>query len=35
VTADAVANLIQEGIAQRDYPGMIINDMSRLNELAS
>ncbi len=35
VTADAVANLIQEGIAQREYPGMIINDMSRLNELAS
>ncbi len=35
VTADAVANLIQEGVAQRDYPGMIINDMSRLNELAS
>ncbi len=35
VTADAVANLIQEGIVQREYPGMIINDMSRLNELAS
>ncbi|MHA7871146.1 MAG: Crp/Fnr family transcriptional regulator [Hyphococcus sp.] len=34
VTADAVASLIQEGVAQRDYPGMIINDMSRLNELA-
>lgn len=35
VTADAVASLIQEGVAQRDYPGMIIKDMSRLNELAS
>lgn len=35
VTADAVANLIQEGVAQRDYPGMVINDMARLNELAS
>lgn len=35
VTADAVASLIQEGVAQRDYPGMVINDISRLNELAS
>ncbi|MEM9619982.1 MAG: Crp/Fnr family transcriptional regulator [Pseudomonadota bacterium] len=35
VTADAVASLIQDGVAQRDYPGMVINDISRLNELAS
>jgi len=34
VTADAVATLIQDGIAERDYPGMVINDISRLNELA-
>lgn len=34
VTADAVASLIQEGVAQREYPGLIINDISRLNELA-
>lgn len=33
--AGAVATLIQEGIAQRDYPGLIVNDMSRLNQLAS
>ena len=32
--AAAVAALIQEGVAQRDYPGLIINDMTRLNELA-
>ncbi|MEM8771967.1 MAG: Crp/Fnr family transcriptional regulator [Pseudomonadota bacterium] len=35
VAAGAVASLIQEGVAQRDYPGLIINDMSRLNKLAS
>lgn len=34
VTAAAVATLIQEGIAQRDYPGLIINDMARLNQVA-
>jgi len=34
VTADAVATLIQDGVAKRDYPGMVINDISRLNELA-
>ncbi len=33
--AAAVAALIQEGVAQRDYPGLIVNDMSRLNQLAS
>ncbi len=32
--AAAVAALIQEGVAQRDYPGLIINDMARLNQLA-
>lgn len=35
VSAAAVAMLIQEGIARRDYPGLIIDDMSRLNELAN
>ena len=34
VAAAAVATLIQEGVAQRDYPGLIVNDMSRLNDLA-
>ncbi len=33
--AEAVAVLIQEGVAQRDYPGLIVNDMARLNKLAS
>ena len=33
--AGAVAVLIQEGVAQRDYPGLIVNDMARLNRLAS
>lgn len=32
--AAAVAALIQEGVAQRDYPGLIVNDMARLNQLA-
>ncbi len=34
VAAGAVAALIQEGVAQRDYPGLIVNDMTRLNQLA-
>ncbi len=34
VAAAAVATLIQEGIAQRDYPGLVVNDMTRLHELA-
>lgn len=34
IAASAVASLIQDGIAQRDYPGLIINDISRLNTLA-
>ncbi len=34
IAAGAVAALIQEGVAQRDYPGLVINDMTRLNELA-
>ncbi|MFC2951704.1 Crp/Fnr family transcriptional regulator [Marinicaulis aureus] len=33
--AGAIAALIQEGVAQRNYPGLIVNDMSRLNQLAS
>ena len=32
--AAAVALLIQEGVASRDYPGMIVQDMTRLSELA-
>ena len=32
--AAAVAALIQEGVAQRDYPGLVVNDMARLNQLA-
>ncbi len=35
VSAAAVAMLIQEGVARRDYPGLIIDDMSRFNELAN
>jgi len=35
VTASAVATLIQDGIAQRDYPGLVIRDIQRLNQLAS
>lgn len=34
VAAGAVAALIQEGVAERDYPGLIVNDMTRLNQLA-
>lgn len=33
--AEAVAALIQGGVAQRDYPGLLVKDMSRLNQLAS
>lgn len=32
--ANSVAILIQENIAERDYPGLIINDMARFNALA-
>ena len=35
IAASAVAALIQEGVAKREYPGLIINDMQRLNQLAS
>ena len=34
LAASAVATLIQEGVAQRDYPGLLINDMRRLNQLS-
>lgn len=34
IAAAAVATLIQDGAARREYPGLIVNDMSRLNELA-
>lgn len=33
--ANAVAKLIQTGVARRDYPGLVIEDMARLNKLAS
>ena len=32
--ASAVAALIQDGVARRDYPALIINDIRRLNALA-
>ena len=35
IAASAVASLIQEGVAKREYPGLIVNDMQRLNQLAS
>ena len=34
LAASAVASLIQDGVAQRDYPGLIINDIRRLSELS-
>lgn len=34
-TASAIARLIQDGIARRDYPGLVIDDISRLSRLAS
>ncbi|GAB4517783.1 MAG: hypothetical protein Kow00133_02380 [Amphiplicatus sp.] len=34
-TAGAIAQLIQEGVARRDYPGLIIDDIAELNRLAS
>lgn len=33
-TACAVAALIQEGVARRDYPGLIVTDLDRLTKLA-
>lgn len=33
--ANAVAQLILQGVARRDYPGLVIDDMMRLNRLAS
>lgn len=32
--ANAVARLIASGVARRDYPGLIIDDMGQLNRLA-
>ncbi|MEK7264543.1 MAG: Crp/Fnr family transcriptional regulator [Pseudomonadota bacterium] len=32
--ANAVAKLIQSGVARRDYPGLIIDDMAQLGRLA-
>lgn len=32
--ANAVARLIQSGIARRDYPGLVIDDIDELNRLA-
>lgn len=34
-TANAIARLIQNGIARREYPGLVIDDISGLNRLAS
>ena len=34
VSANAVASLIQDGVAKREYPGLIITDIARLNQLA-
>lgn len=34
-TANAIARLIQDGIARRDYPGLVIDDIAQLNRLAS
>lgn len=33
--ARAVARLIQEGVARRDYPGLVIEDMALFNQMAS
>ena len=35
LVANAVAQLIQDEIARRDYPGLVISDISQLNKLAS
>lgn len=35
VAASAVAQLIQDGVARRDYPGLIIADMAEFSRLAS
>jgi CRP-like cAMP-binding protein len=32
--ANAVAHLIRSGVARRDYPGLVIEDMARLNRLS-
>lgn len=32
--ANAVAHLIASGVARRDYPGLVIEDMAQLNRLA-
>ncbi len=32
--ANAVARLISSGVARRDYPGLVIEDMAQLNRLA-
>ncbi|MEZ5920984.1 MAG: cyclic nucleotide-binding domain-containing protein [Parvularculaceae bacterium] len=33
--ANAVAKLIQSGVARRDYPGLVVDDIGELNKLAS
>ncbi len=33
--ANAVAKLIQSGVARRNYPGLVIDDIAQLNRLAS
>ena len=32
-TAGAIAQLIQDGVARRDYPGLVIEDMAQLSRL--
>lgn len=34
VAAGAVARLIQDGVAHRDYPGLVIADIAKLSQLA-
>ena len=35
IAASAVAQLIQDGVAHRDYPGLVIADMAEFSRLAS
>ncbi len=35
VAANAIAHIIQEGVARRDYPGLIVDDIGELHRLAS
>lgn len=35
VAANAIAHIIQEGVARRDYPGLVVDDIGELHRLAS